>query len=106
MYRGASALDPEKLEDFLSLLIERYGADMLRYKGVLDIAGHDERVVFQGVHAMFGSEPGARWVEGEKRESMLVFIGRDLPAAVFLRGLALCAAESSEDPASVLRAVA
>jgi G3E family GTPase len=104
VYRTGRAFDLPKLENFLGLLIERYGDAMLRYKGILNVAGRDERVVFQGVHALVACEPGARWSAGETRESAIVFIGRELPRALFESGLALCAEGESQDPASVLRA--
>jgi G3E family GTPase len=56
---------------------------MLRYKGILNVAGVDERVVFQGVHMLFSSRAAERWRDGETRESRLVVIGRKLPEALF-----------------------
>ncbi|MDB5901865.1 MAG: cobalamin biosynthesis protein CobW [Betaproteobacteria bacterium] len=106
VFRAQRPLDLEKLESFLGLLIERYGDDMLRYKGIVEVAGRVERVIFQGVQRMVGSEPGARWSRGEKRESVIVFIGRRLPQAIFISGLELCAEGAAADPASVLRELA
>jgi G3E family GTPase len=103
VFREAKALDLDKLENFLGLLIERFGEDMLRYKGVLNVVGRDERIVFQGVHKMLGSEPGTLWAAGDVRESVIVFIGRNLPRELFVRGLLLCAEGVGEDPAEVLR---
>jgi G3E family GTPase len=93
----------EKLELFLGLLIETYGADMLRYKGVLNIEDRDRRVIFQGVHMLMGADDGKPWSARETRESVMVFIGRRLPRALFERGLALCVAGATDDPASVMR---
>ncbi len=104
--REDHAYDLQKLEGFMSLLIERYGPEMLRYKGVLNIAGRDERIVFQGVHALVGSEPGKRWRDGEKRFSTMVFIGRRLPRVSFEKGLASCIEGSGADPAVALREAA
>ncbi len=67
-----------------------YGADMLRYKGVLDVAGRDERAVFQGVQTLIEVAWGAPWQHDESRTSALVFIGRDLPRALIERGLEQC----------------
>ncbi len=103
IYRDDRPFDLEKLENFLALLVERYGPDMLRYKGVLNIAGCGERIVFQGVRTLFGSEPGSAWSEGECRRSTLVFIGRDLPRALFEQGLACCVEGCAGDPAAALR---
>jgi G3E family GTPase len=63
---------------------------MLRYKGVLHIAGVDRRTVFQGVHMIFGTDVGKRWMAGETRETKIVFIGKQLPIDVFKAGLDNC----------------
>jgi G3E family GTPase len=39
---------------------------------------------------LMGSEEGSPWKPGEKRESKMVFIGRDMPRDVLLDGLAHC----------------
>jgi G3E family GTPase len=104
VYRESRPFDLEKLENFLALLVDRYGADLLRYKGILSVAGRDERIVFQGVHGLLGAEPGRPWPQGGTRGSTLVFIGRKLPRALFEHGLSLCVQGSAADPATVLRA--
>jgi G3E family GTPase len=104
--REARPYDLEKLEGFMGLLIDRYGADMLRYKGLLNVAGHAQRLVFQGVHGLLGSEPGKPWRPGESRTSTLVFIGRSLPREVFEQGLHACVEGSGADPAAILAGAA
>ena len=39
----------------------------------------DERFVFQGVHMMLEGDHQRKWKDDEKRESKVVFIGRELP---------------------------
>lgn len=51
-----------------------------------------QRVVLQGVHMLMGSDAGAPWKPGEKRESKIVFIGRDMPKDLLLDGLSQCVA--------------
>ncbi len=94
IWKDARPLDMEKIEAFLSLLIQSYGVDMLRYKGVLSIQGQDNRMIFQGVHMLMGGSPGKAWLPGEARESKMVFIGRNLPKRIFVEGLAYCIAEN------------
>lgn len=90
VWKDERPLSMEKMEMFLSLLVETYGKDMLRYKGVLNVAGEDRRMIFQGVHMLMGGSPGKPWAPGEKRESVMVFIGRNLPQRIFTEGLNYC----------------
>ena len=82
----------EKIETFLSLMVQNYGEDLLRYKGVLNIQGEPRRMIFQGVHMLMGGTPGKPWEPGEARESVMVFIGRKIPRRLFEEGLAYCVA--------------
>ena len=79
VFRSDRAFDPARLEDFLGAIVNIYGPRMLRYKGVLNMAGTDRKVIFQGVHQLMGSDLGPRWGDGEKKASKMVFIGIDLP---------------------------
>ena len=92
VFREKRPLDLVRIEEFLSTIVQVYGASLMRYKGVLNIKGVDRRVVFQGVHMLMGSDLGAAWKAGEARESKFVFIGRDMPKDVLMEGLAQCAA--------------
>ena len=97
IWKDERALDMEKIETFLSMLVQTYGVDMLRYKGVLNIAGEPSRMIFQGVHMLMGGSPGKPWAPGDRRESTMVFIGRDLPRRLFEEGLAYCVALETGD---------
>jgi G3E family GTPase len=92
VFRSAKPFDGDKLEQFLSGMIQVYGPDLLRYKGVLWMKGKQNRVVFQGVHMMMGGDMGKPWAKGEKKESTLVFIGKKLPKDLFIAGLEQCLA--------------
>ncbi|MFP5406154.1 MAG: CobW family GTP-binding protein [Gammaproteobacteria bacterium] len=92
VFRSKKAFDPGKLEDFLSGIIQVYGPDLLRYKGVLFMKGSDRQTVFQGVHMMMGADAGRRWQPGEKPSSKMVFIGRNLPRETIVSGLEQCLA--------------
>lgn len=89
-------LDMQRAEQFLSAMIQVYGTKMLRYKGVLNMAGDERRIIFQGVHMLMGADAGAPWKPGEKRESKMVFIGKDLPRDVLIEGLRQCIVQPSE----------
>ncbi len=90
VYKTDKPFDSVKLEEFLSAMIQVYAQDMMRYKGVLNVAGQERRVVFQGVHMMMGGDLAKPWAPDEKRTSKMVFIGRNLPEEVFSKGLDLC----------------
>jgi len=90
VFRSSKAFDGDKLEQFLSGMIQVYGPDLLRYKGVLWMRGNPRRVVFQGVHMMMGGDLGKPWAKGEKKESVMVFIGKKLPRDLFTAGLEQC----------------
>jgi G3E family GTPase len=89
-FRATRPFDLARLDAFLASIVDLYGAELLRYKGVLDVAGRDARVIFQGVQTLQEVEWGARWRDDETRMSALVFIGRDLPRALLERGLERC----------------
>ena len=103
VWKDARPLDMEKIEAFLSLLIQTYGVDMLRYKGVLNIKGQDQRMIFQGVHMLMGGTPGKRWEANDTRESKMVFIGRNLPKKIFVEGLGYCVSDDVSGSAVAAR---
>ncbi|MEG0007546.1 MAG: GTP-binding protein [Aeromonas sp.] len=71
-------LDLKKIGAFMESCIAQHGNDMLRYKGVLAIAGEPRRLIVQGVHKVAGFDYGSPWGE-EVPQSRLVIIGRYLP---------------------------
>ena len=87
VFRESKPLDLAKVEDFLGSMVQVYGTQLMRYKGILNVAGQDKRIVFQGVHMLMGADLGTPWRSDERRESRMVFIGRDLPKDVLLQGL-------------------
>lgn len=87
VFRSERAFDNQRLQDFLGAIARVYGADLLRYKGVLSIDGLPYRVIIQGVHELMGGSAGADWEEQEERRSTMVFIGRDLPCEIIEQGL-------------------
>jgi G3E family GTPase len=91
VFRSEKPFNGDKLEQFLSGMIQVYGPDLLRYKGVLWMKGKKERVVFQGVHMMMGGDVGKPWGK-DKKQSILVFIGKKLPKDLFIAGLEQCLA--------------
>lgn len=94
VFRTNQPFDGQKLEQFLGGMIQVYGPDLLRYKGVLWMKGNPNRVVFQGVHMMMGGDTGKPWAKTDKKESVMVFIGKKLPKDLFIAGLEQCLANA------------
>ncbi|MGP4956322.1 GTPase [Pseudomonas helleri] len=86
--RTDTPLDIDSLSTFMNDLLESHGKQLLRYKGVLNIAGEERRLVFQGVLKLYGFDWDTEWAEGEARESVMVFIADDLPEAKIREGFA------------------
>ena len=85
-------LDGDKLNQWLSNLLQTKGPDIFRMKGILNIAGEDERFVFQGVHMLLDGKPDRLWKEGEQRKNELVFIGRNLDETQLKKDFLACMA--------------
>jgi G3E family GTPase len=66
------------VSQWLETLVKTQGQDILRGKGIIDVAGDDHRLVFQSVHMLIEGELQRKWAPGEPRFSRLVFIGRNL----------------------------
>jgi len=85
-------LDPDKFFPWVQNLVQTEGPNILRCKGILSFKNDDERFVFQGVHMILDGNHQRPWKEDEKRDSRIVFIGRNLPEAQIRRGFEACIA--------------
>lgn len=92
VFKSDRPFDALRLEEFLGGLVQVYGTDLLRYKGILYMKGVPRRLLFQGVHMLMGSDLGRPWGSDEKKSSKMVFIGRKLPKDLFIKGLEQCLA--------------
>jgi G3E family GTPase len=88
--RSDKPLDPDKFMPWLQKLVAEEGQKILRSKGILSFTGDDDRYVFQGVHMMLEGNHQRKWKPDEKRESRLVFIGRELPEQLIRDGFEHC----------------
>jgi G3E family GTPase len=71
-------LDLEKLNNWIADLLRNQGTDIFRMKGILNVSGMAERLVFQGVHMLFDGTVDRPWKPDETRKNELIFIGRNL----------------------------
>lgn len=88
---------PDKLNAWLSKLMQEKGADLYRSKGILAIMGSQEKYVFQAVHMIMNmgssSELGMShqpWAEGEKKINKFCFIGKNLSKEEMIADLEKC----------------
>jgi G3E family GTPase len=85
-------LDADKFFPWVEDLVQVEGPNILRSKGILSFSGEDRRFVFQGVHMILDGDHQRPWKEDEKRESRIVFIGRNLPEEKISEGFKSCIA--------------
>ncbi len=85
-------LDAAKFQAWIGAVLQEQGADILRAKGIMNYEGEDRRFAFQAVHMMADGGFIGPWKEGEKKESRLVMIGRNLNRPRLRRGFENCRA--------------
>jgi G3E family GTPase len=85
-------LNGNRVTAWLNDVLQAQGPDILRAKGILDVAGEDRRLVFQAVHMILEGDFQRDWKAGEARSSRMVFIGRNLDEAALRSGFEACAA--------------
>ncbi|WP_208438152.1 CobW family GTP-binding protein [Bartonella taylorii] len=85
------ALQPEKFFPWIQQVTQQQGPDILRLKGIIAFQGDDDRYVIQGIHMLLEGQHQRPWRKDEKRESRLVFIGRNLDPKKLKTGFENCA---------------
>lgn len=90
-YFEMGLFDIDHLGSFMEKLIEDFGNDMLRYKGVFAIEGEEKRLILQGVHKVAAFDYGSP-CNGESPLSKFVIIGRGLDEEWLRKQLTLCLA--------------
>jgi G3E family GTPase len=90
--RSDKPLDADKFFPWVQDLVQKEGPSILRCKGILSFKNDDERFVFQGVHMILDGGHQRPWNKDEKRNSRIVFIGRNLPEKKIAEGFESCVA--------------
>jgi G3E family GTPase len=85
-------LNPDKFFPWVQDLVAKDGPSILRCKGILNFKDDPDRFVFQGVHMILDGDHQRPWKDGEKRDSRIVFIGRNLPEEKIRTGFEGCVA--------------
>jgi G3E family GTPase len=87
-------LERTRFLSWLQQLVVEQGQNLLRAKGIVDLAGSDRRFVFQGVHMTMDTDFDRPWRADEFRDSRLVFIGRDLDRRGLRESIRHCKSDS------------
>jgi G3E family GTPase len=91
-FKTDKPLSADKFFPWMQQLVAEDGPSILRCKGILSFKDDPERFVLQGVHMILDGDHQREWKPGEKRESRLVFIGRELPEEKIRKGFESCVA--------------
>ena len=71
----------DRFVNWIEMLITMRGADLLRIKGILNVAGSDAPIAIHGIQHLFHPPATLPGWSGEDRRSRIVFITRDLERA-------------------------
>lgn len=88
----AGPLDPRRFFPWIQKVTQLEGPNILRLKGIIAFDGDDDRYVVQGIHMIVEGDHQRPWKAGEKRESRMVFIGRELDAEKLKSSFEACQA--------------
>jgi G3E family GTPase len=88
----AGDMRPQPFFDWINRATQEQGPKIRRMKGIIAFAGDPDRYVVQGVHMIVEGDHQRPWKPDEKRETRLVFIGRDLDFAALKAGFESCRA--------------
>lgn len=85
-------MNPDRFFPWIQKVTQTDGPNILRLKGIISFKGDEERYVVQGVHMIVEGDHQRPWKDGEKRESRLVFIGRNLDREKLEKSFKACEA--------------
>ena len=80
----------ERFFPWIQKITQTQGPNILRLKGIIAFKDDAERYVVQGVHMIVEGDYQRPWKAEERRESRLVFIGRELDHEALRAGLEAC----------------
>lgn len=86
-FKSTLAFNQMKLGAWLDAFLQFNSDTIYRVKGILNIAGVDNKIILQSVHTQIQATVGRAWEENKIRESKLVFIGKELNAEVIEKNL-------------------
>ncbi len=88
------SLVAEKFEHWINMLLFLSGYQIYRIKGILNLDGETNKIIFQSVRSNSKIEIGSPWMDGEIRKSKIVFIGNNIKKEPLEKGLKSCICKS------------
>ena len=85
-------MDSRKFFPWIEKVTQLEGPNILRLKGIIAFKDDPDRYVLQGVHMIIEGDHQRAWKDGEKHESRLVFIGRQLDPERLRKSFEACQA--------------
>ena len=82
----------EKFEHWITMLLFVSGYQIYRIKGILNLNGESNKIIFQSVRSNSKIDVGSRWMNGEIRKSKIVFIGNNIKREPLEKALKGCMA--------------
>ncbi len=86
-------VNAERLSAWLTEFLAEHGQTILRVKGIVYVAGEPRKMVFHGVHMMVEGDFQRAWATDEKRQTTIVWIGRQLDPDALQAALERCRAD-------------
>ncbi len=84
------AFNQATLRYWLSTLLFDRSDTVYRMKGIIHVAGREEKLIFQSVHRLFEDAIGEKWKADEEKISKIVFIGEKLDKEELQKGFTDC----------------
>jgi G3E family GTPase len=89
-YQYFEAFDILKFRQFIQVLMHFQRMRIYRMKGILNIEGQPNKIIFQSVQEQFVFTKGSEWQSNENRQTTLVVIGNGLNQMAFDKKLRQC----------------
>lgn len=89
-YQYTQPFDFLKFRHFIQVLLHFQSMRIYRMKGILNIEGHQHKIIFQSVQQQVVFTKGSKWQSSEIRKTTLVVIGNGLSKMAFDKKLKQC----------------
>ncbi|MBU0696942.1 MAG: GTP-binding protein, partial [Bacteroidetes bacterium] len=84
------SFDLLKIRHYLTVMLFIQGTSFYRIKGILNIEGLQRKLIIQSVKGAPVFTDGDEWQVNEKRETRIVFIGKNLKREILEKGIKQC----------------